>query len=886
VLATGLAALLACSAARAEEFRWPLELRDWAHVGNYVDLDPGAGVLDYDCHATSYDGHRGTDIVIRDFQEQYEGRAVLAAAPGLVVLTDDGNFDEEVAQNGNPANCVWLQHPDGTLSIYYHLRKWSVGVYVGEQVVEGQPLGLVGSSGSSTDPHLHFEVHAANGSVLDPWAGACDVHPSLWMSQQQDVFDDTVALHDAGLSTVTPDNISIKYRPPDMRHVQQVPGGTWQYAWLKMTDLHPGDRVTFTWLRPDGTTLSSSGFTHAGSFASYGWGYWSRLLPAAGPSGTWTVQFAINGAVVKELPFVLDGVAMQPPVAVGRVVPVPRGIARDVLEGSDADGDIKQFHLVTPPTRGEVVLSGPRRREFAYTPVSGYQGADSFTFTVEDAEGNVSVPARLTLDVSPVIENALRLEGEEDHVAVPENGSLTLTSGFTIEAWIRRTTGSAGWQAVVDRRSATLGNSGGFHLFVQPDSRLRLGVGTGAGAIYVTGTTPIPMDRWTFVAATWNGALLRLFVGDAAGAAEDAAAVPFAGPISYSGVDGMLVGGSQLTGESLRGEIEEARIFNVARTAAVVTGDASCAFFEQPPPASMVARWPFQGDARDVSAFGNDGQLVNGASFVLTDSAFPSDCTVQDQDGDGRPDATDDCPLVADAAQADRDGDSVGDACDDCPDLRADQADRDADGVGDACDNCPALGNTDQRDADGDGAGDACDDCAGADADADGICDASDNCPVVSNPEQIDRDGDGIGDACDDDRDGDGGPNGSDCAPDDPRRGAAPAEATGLRVARLAPPAGRARLSWDDARPAWPFPLVADVVAGSLDELASDHGFARAACLAPAINGTGYIDADAAPSRRWYLVRWRDDCGVGSFGTASPPGNARAMLDAPGGPCP
>ncbi len=57
-----------------------------------------------------------------------------------------------------------------------------------------------------------------------------------------------------------------------------------------------------------------------------------------------------------------------------------------------------------------------------------------------------------------------------------------------------------------------------------------------------------------------------------------------------------------------------------------------------------------------------------------------------DGDGDGVPDANDNCPLAPNAGQADAD----------------------ADGRGDACDNCPAVANANQADADGDGVGDAC----------------------------------------------------------------------------------------------------------------------------------------------------------------------------------
>ncbi len=77
-----------------------------------------------------------------------------------------------------------------------------------------------------------------------------------------------------------------------------------------------------------------------------------------------------------------------------------------------------------------------------------------------------------------------------------------------------------------------------------------------------------------------------------------------------------------------------------------------------------------------------------------------------DTDGDGIPDAADDCPTVADPEQRDSDHDGVGDACAGAPVL-----DTDGDGVPDGSDNCPTVPNPDQADADGDGAGDACDPC-------------------------------------------------------------------------------------------------------------------------------------------------------------------------------
>lgn len=128
------------------------------------------------------------------------------------------------------------------------------------------------------------------------------------------------------------------------------------------------------------------------------------------------------------------------------------------------------------------------------------------------------------------------------------------------------------------------------------------------------------------------------------------------------------------------------------------------------------------------------------------DEVVPVPVAATDTDGDGVPDRTDNCPLVANPAQTDSNGNGIGDDC---------ETDFDGDGVDDVNDNCPSIPNPDQDDTDSNGIGDACEAGSGItdDDDGDGIAGTSaggpDNCPAIYNPGQEDSNGDGVGDACD-----------------------------------------------------------------------------------------------------------------------------------------
>jgi murein DD-endopeptidase MepM/ murein hydrolase activator NlpD len=686
-------------------FRIPLRGADW-HWAAYADVDPTTGDLDFDCQSETYDGHSGVDIGILDFVTQEEGRFVLAAASGTVLNTRDGYPDRETSGQGKPDNFIYVRHEDGSVSGYGHHKTWSTLVTSGQQVFEGQSLALVGSSGTSTAPHLHFGVYDENEIYQVLQDGPCSPGDRLWKEPvtHYSYFPTDLAIN--GLTSLSPSAHWLKERPPDILHYEQTSSTSVRY-WFRYRYIKPGTTSRIVVRDPSGSVYTSWDKTHnvlQGMKAdSFSW-----TMPATGSTGLWTVEHELNGVRVAERTFTYDGVSDQIPEAQGRTVVVAHGTAGAALHGSDADGGIKEFRLVSPPMNGRVVLEGPRQKYFRYVPATGFEGQDSFEFEVLDALDQSSLAETITLDVSPVMASTLHLEGDDDHIAVPDNGSLNLTQALTLEAWIRRTTGSAWHEVLFNRRVGFADDRTGFSFGLRASGPLRLQVGDGSNPTYAYSISPIPMHEWTHVAATWDGQHLRIYVNGKL----DGPPVPFTGPINYGTFTfDTLLGRSDAgsPGDSFRGEIDEMRIWSEARSEAQLAETSPCELLTAPPP-TLVGWWRMRSDALDASGHGNHGTLVGPGAYFLQEDGGVEFCASEDIDGDSIDDVADNCPLTPNVVQADGDGDGFGDACDLCPSIPGRvRADFDRDGVGDACDVCPFLADTDQLDSDGDGSGDLCD---------------------------------------------------------------------------------------------------------------------------------------------------------------------------------
>ncbi|MEA5418601.1 peptidoglycan DD-metalloendopeptidase family protein [Spirulina sp. CCNP1310] len=98
--------------------------------------------------------HRGIDIAAPT------GTPIYAAASGEVISAG--------WNNGGYGNWVRIRHADGSITLYAHHSR--VLVRTGDRVEQGQQIALMGSTGFSTGPHLHFEVHPAGSGATNPMA--------------------------------------------------------------------------------------------------------------------------------------------------------------------------------------------------------------------------------------------------------------------------------------------------------------------------------------------------------------------------------------------------------------------------------------------------------------------------------------------------------------------------------------------------------------------------------------------------------------------------------------------------------------------------------------------------------------------------------------------
>lgn len=135
--------------------------------------------ISWDCSSKTYplivdeDARRAQGQVERNASYLAFGKAIIAVADGVIARTRDG-YPEQTPQHSPPnasmetaaGNYVMQDIGGGHFAFYAHLQPGSLRVKQGQRVKRGQVLALLGNTGNSTEPHLHFHVSSAQDPLL------------------------------------------------------------------------------------------------------------------------------------------------------------------------------------------------------------------------------------------------------------------------------------------------------------------------------------------------------------------------------------------------------------------------------------------------------------------------------------------------------------------------------------------------------------------------------------------------------------------------------------------------------------------------------------------------------------------------------------------------
>ncbi len=280
------------------------DMRATCFVQNYVDAEPGIGARDMTCGPLTYDGHDGLDIRLPGPEALETGMVVIAAAPGTVRAVRDGMPDISIAETGvqtvlgrEAGNAVVIAHDGVWETQYSHLRMDSIRVRPGDTVEAGTPLGLVGLSGKTEFPHLHFSVRH-NGTTVDPFTGlppesGCGVRgKNLWSPRAEQAM----AYRAGGLLVAGFASEVIGLETALSESAAAAVLSTTDPAlvfWAVSWGLRKGDRETIRIVRPDATVLTKSESTVPGNKAQWLRYTGRKRLADAWPAGRYRGEYKV-----------------------------------------------------------------------------------------------------------------------------------------------------------------------------------------------------------------------------------------------------------------------------------------------------------------------------------------------------------------------------------------------------------------------------------------------------------------------------------------------------------------------------------------------------------------------------------------------------------------
>lgn len=185
-------------------------------------------------------------------------------------------------------------------------------------------------------------------------------------------------------------------------------------------------------------------------------------------------------------------------------------------------------------------------------------------------------------------DTAATFDGRTQYVEAPYGAPLN-SSHFSVEAWVKVTGGAGTWRSVVTSRDALNGNLYGYVVYAGADDRWHFWTGGGGSAWQMVSGSVVSFDRWTHVAATYDGTTARLYVDGSLAASAAVAYAPNTERPLRIGAGATEAGATYF----LPGAIDEVAVYAGVRTDSEIYSAYSAGFppvYEPPPPSGCSAK--------------------------------------------------------------------------------------------------------------------------------------------------------------------------------------------------------------------------------------------------------------------------------------------------------
>jgi hypothetical protein len=225
-----------------------------------------------------------------------------------------------------------------------------------------------------------------------------------------------------------------------------------------------------------------------------------------------------------------------------------------IVRAEDAAGNLGPYSNVATAT---TLATNP-------SLVAAYSFDEGAGASVGDASGrgNSGSTANTTWASIGKYGKALSFNGASALVTVPDSPSLRLSNGMTLAAWVNPTSGNNGWRDVVYK------GDDNYYLEASTSSGAPgIGIIAGGTRAETYGPASLPLNTWTFLAATYDGTTLRLYVNGTQVSSQRAG-----GSLLTSG-NPLQIGGDSIYGQFFAGMIDEVRIYSTALSPAQIQAD-------------------------------------------------------------------------------------------------------------------------------------------------------------------------------------------------------------------------------------------------------------------------------------------------------------------------